>query len=130
MMLSSIASRESLKEKCMPHAAQHTPLPGVSTQATRPDNTGGFDCAITQPRSDNILAETFEHVGEINGDYIKFPAAENAAFIVKACNSYSELTQRNERFIRLLRRVQGKLINLASVKLGALGDELNQLQKL
>lgn len=55
-----------------------------------PDNTGGYDCAIVDV-DNNIIAETFGHVGRIGDDIQKRPALENANLIAAAPELYEAL---------------------------------------
>lgn len=83
--------------------AQHTPTPWAYIKATVPDNTGGYDYAITV--DGKIIAEVFQHTGwddEKTGKYETQPVEANAAFIVRACNSHDALVEALEGNLRSL----------------------------
>jgi hypothetical protein len=53
-------------------------------RAARPDNTGGYDYAVSD-ENNHIIAEFFEHVGkDRDGNYMKMPAREYAELFLKA----------------------------------------------
>jgi len=64
--------------------AGHTPGPLKVTRAHRPDNTGGYDYAVSDSEN-HVVAEFFEHVGHDGyGRYVKLPAQANAQLYVAA----------------------------------------------
>lgn len=65
--------------------AKHTELPWKIARASKPDNTGGYDYALVDGKG-KLIAEFFEHVGQLAGGFDKRPARENAEFVVRCVN--------------------------------------------
>lgn len=76
--------------------AAHTPGPWETRRAVTPDNTGGYDWAIT--KDGKVLAEAFENVGyATDGEtYDKRPAQANARLIAAAPELLEALEEARE----------------------------------
>lgn len=88
---------------------KHTPGPWEFRLATKPDNTGGYDCAVIDSER-KIIAECFQNVGrKDSGDgYETRPCYENASLIAAAPEllaaaeaALAEIIEREEVDLRL-----------------------------
>ena len=66
---------------------EHTKEPWTASKSVKPDNTGGYDFAITDTDK-NIIAEVFEHVDYgTDTKYLRFPVKATARRIVACVNA-------------------------------------------
>ena len=73
----------------------HTPGPWIYHRSKQPDNTGGYDYAITDSQN-KIIAETFQNVDYASHDgkvYNQRPAEANARLIAAAPELFAILSE-------------------------------------
>jgi len=110
-----------------------TDAPWVASKATYPDNTGGYDWAITV--DGQIIAEAFRHTGwadKISGKYIEQPVGENAKFIAASRNLAPELIRVIELAEEALNDVYGFILphEMAYQELSLVDEALSEIRKL